>query len=264
MAQQTPGQARVIDPILTEIVRGYVQAELVGRKLFPIVPVAAYGGQVIEFGKEAFRLYNPARAPGAATKRLQFGYAGKPYAIVPKAIEAVVPRELATDAAAVPQIDLATRSINTVMRVMNLDHEYNCAQIARNPANYDADHKVALAGGALWSAAGSDPVADIEAGREAIRETIGVYPNVLLLSAKALKALKSNAAILDRIKYTQRGLVTTDILASLFEIPNVVIGAATVATGQNDVLSDVWGTDAVMAYSNVGGSPNPEEPGYGY
>lgn len=52
--QMTPGQVRVVDPILSEHARGYRQAQLVATALFPFADVAAYGGQVIEFGKESF------------------------------------------------------------------------------------------------------------------------------------------------------------------------------------------------------------------
>ncbi|MEP7043338.1 MAG: major capsid protein [Dokdonella sp.] len=268
MSQQTLGQARVVDPILSDIARGYKQADLVARTLFPFVPVGAYGGQVLEFGKEAFRLYNSRRAPGTATKRVQFGYAGKPYAIVPSSLEAVVPRELQRDASQVPKIDLAQRSVNTVLKVVNLEHEYNCAQIARNAANYDAGHKVALAGAARWTSDTSDPVSDTETGREAIRGSIGMYPNSAVISARAFKALKTNPSILDRIKYTGGNAtpakVTLQAIADLFEIPNLVMGAAMVATGQNDDFGDVWGNDFVMAYSNVSGTPSAEEPGFAY
>ena len=102
--QMTPGQVRVVDPILSEHARGYRQAQLVATALFPFADVAAYGGQVIEFGKESFKIYNAKRAPGANTKRIRFGYEGKPYAIVPSALEAPVPREHMRDASQVPGI----------------------------------------------------------------------------------------------------------------------------------------------------------------
>lgn len=264
MPQQTPGQTRVIDPILSEHARGYKSPENVGRSLFPIAPVPMYGGNVIEFGKEAFRLYNSRRAPGGATKRIDLGYQGKPYSIVPSALEAKVPRELMRDASQVPGIDLASRSVNTVMRSLMLEHEYNCAQLATTPGNYDSDHKVALTGTDRWTDASSDPSKDIETGREAVRSGIGVYPNTCILSAKAASALRFNSSIIDRIKRTGINSVTVDVLKALWEIPNIYIGSAMVATGQNDDFGDVWGADVVLAYTNVATTPNAEEPSYGY
>jgi hypothetical protein len=261
-------QARIIDPILSEHARGYRQPGLVGRSLFPLAPVPMYGGQIIEFKKEAFRLYNSRRAPGGATKRIQFGYAGKPYSITPSGLEAQVPRELMRDASQVPGIDLGGRAVNTVLRSLQLEHEYNCAQLARNASNYDTDHKVALTGADRWRGATSDPSADVEVGKEAVRQTIGVYPNTALVPASAMSACKNNAKILERIKYTGRDSITTDILATLWGIKNVVVGEAVLATGADDDFGDVWGDDVILAYvSESGGAnvnANAEEPSYGY
>lgn len=264
MSQQTPGQTRVVDPILSEHARGYKQAGLIATALFPIAFVGAYGGQVIEFGKEAFRLYNSRRAPGSNTKRIDMGYQGKPYAIIPSALEAKVPRELMRDAAQVPGIDLASRAVNTVMRSLTLEHEWNAAQIARNAANYDADHKVALVGAARWTSPTSTPLEDVRDAREAIRASIGVYPNVAVLSATAFSALQLHPAILERVKYTGSDVPTTALLANLFNVKKVVVGEAVVASGQNDDFGDVWGNDVVLAYVSESSQANAEEPSYAY
>lgn len=266
--QMTPGQTRIVDPILSEHARGYRQAQLVGRSLFPLAPVPSYGGKIITFDKSSFRRVNTARAPGSATKRVLFGYQGAPYAIVPNALEAPVPRELMRDASQVPGIDLGTRAVNTTLNVLNLGHEVDCANIARNVASYDANHTVALSGTSLWSNEASDPNADIQAAREAIRASIGVYPNTVVVSAKAMRSLRFNAKILDRIKYTSRDSVSADILSGLWEIPNVIVGQAVAADPLTDAFGDVWGADVVLAYvaPTGGGSAggNAEEPSYGY
>jgi len=263
MPQMTSGQARIVDPVLSTHAQGYKQAGLVAQSLFPNGNVGMYGGNVIQFGKEAFRLYNSRRAPGTTTKRIQFGYQGKPYSIVPGALEAPVPRELMRDASKVPGIDLGARAVNTVMRALLLEREYNCAQLARTAGNYDANHKLALAGTSRWTGAASDPNADVRAGKEAIRSTIGVYPNTALIAATAFSALQENAKILDRTKYTGRDSITTEILARLWNIQNVVVGEATVADAA-DTFGDVWGDDVILAYTNVSADPNVEEPSFGY
>lgn len=266
-AQLTPGQARIVDPILSQHARGYRQANLVARSLFPFAPVAAYGGQVIEFDKSAFRVINTARAPGTATKRIRFGYQGKPYSIQPNAVEVPVPRELMRDASQVPGIDLGTRSIDLALRTMNLGHESASAALALAAANYDANHKVALTGTSTWFGSAADPIADVQAAREAIRSSIGVYPNTMILSPKAFSALKTNQAIIDRIKYTSASSVTTDMLATFFEVANVQVGAA-VQAGDDDSFGDVWGTGVVLAYVAPDGggdaSANAEEPSFAY
>ena len=68
MQQQTASHARVIDPILSGIAQGYLNADMVGMALFPSVPVAQRGGKIIPSGKEDFALHNLARAPALNTQ----------------------------------------------------------------------------------------------------------------------------------------------------------------------------------------------------
>ena len=266
MTQLNPAQQRVIDPILSTHARGYRQAQLVAPMLFPFADVGQYGGNVIEFGKESFRIYNSQRSPGGATKRVTFGYQGKPYAIAPRALEAVVPREWMRDASQVPGINLATRAVNMVLRSQLLEYEVDAAAIATNTSNYDNDHKVTLASGMVWEDPDSDPAKDVDTGREAIRDTVGAHPNTLLLSAKALKSCRNHPKLIDRSAITGVRKVTMDLLREIFEVENIVVGNAVVASGQNDAFGDVWGTAAILAYVSPGADvdANVEEPSYGY
>lgn len=256
-------QRRVIDPILSTVVQGYRQPEHVGMALFPRVPVPVAGGQVLEFGKESFKLYGTSRAPGSATKRVTFGYLGKPYALENHALEAPVPREHARDASVVPGVDLGTRAVNLVMSVMSLALEKQQADLATNAALYDANHKVTLSGTSQWSdKANSNPIGDISTAREAVRSTVGLYPNTLVLSAKAFAQLKDHPQLTDRIKYTQRGVLTAELIAAILDIPRVVVGGA-ISFDDTGAATDLWGKHAVLAYV----PPNPstmEEPSYGY
>ena len=86
----SPSQTRVIDPILSTVAQGYQHQEHVGRFLFPRVPVPSPSGKIIEFGMESFKLYNTKRARGSNTKRITFGYEGKPYSLTEDSLEALV------------------------------------------------------------------------------------------------------------------------------------------------------------------------------
>lgn len=255
-------QTRVIDPILSKVVRGYQQANMVGIKLFPRVPVVAYGGTTLQFGKESFQLINTARAPGTATKRIQFGYEGKPYAIIPQALEAVVPRESLRDASQVPGINLATRSIALVQNVMALGHEHKSAMLATDPSNYGSDNKTKFTSSNSWKTPDSDPLKDIANAKEAIRQATGMQPNRLVVSPTVLSALKQHPKIIERIKYTRADSVSIEMLKTLLELSDIVEAPAVVANG--DKFGDVWGNHAVLAFVSDSPSPSHELPSYGY
>jgi hypothetical protein len=253
-------RARVVDPVLSTHVRGYQHPERVGNLLFPSVEVPVSAGKVVEFGKESFMLYNARRAPGAATKRIDFGYEGKPYALVQDSLESKVPREYARDALEVPDIDLGMRASSTVMNALTLTLEYDQAKIATDAANYDANHKVILSGTSQWSNAAGKPVNDIEAARQAVRNSCGMYPNILVLGPVAYAAVKNNQQVVDRFRNSD--VITSTMLASLLEIGRVVEGRAVVANDAG-AFQDVWGDYAVLAFAPE--KPDGfEQPSFGY
>ncbi len=261
MSVLNTASARVVDPILSTHAQGYRQAGLVGGLLFPPVPVGASGGKILQFGTEAFRLYNAARAPGGATKRVQFGYEGKPYATEQERLEGKVPREWMRDATAVPGINLGQRAVNGVMKILTLSLEYQQSTIARNPDNYDANHKLALSAGGKWSADTGKPVTDIKGGKEAVRKSTGIRPNVCVLSPDAWSAAQDNPQALERRKYVEKGPITIAEFAAMIEVDRVVVGEAVYHDGVT--FHDVWGNDCVLAYAPQASS-GMEEPSFAY
>ncbi len=265
MPQLTPAQSRVIDPILSNVAQGFSNAELVGSALFPYVPVAQRGGKIISFGKEDFQLYTTARSPGANTKRIQFGYDSGSYALQQFALEGQVPFENMQEANAVPGINQAMVAIRKVQNIIALRLEKGQADLATTTGNYGASNKnVALAGNTLWSAAStSDPISNVEAAKDAVRQQIGRYPDTMIISAQTMRALRTNQQIIERIKYTGRDVPTTELLASLFGLSSVVVGGAIYSTDAGTMV-DVWGKTAVLAYTGIGSIAEMGQPSYGY
>lgn len=257
--------ARVIDPVLTAVAQGYRHGKRVGSVLFPPVPVEARGGKVIEFGRDSFMKYSSRRAPGASVQRIQFGYQGKPFSLVQDALDAVVPREIMDDAAAVPGIDMASRAVNSVMDKMNLALEIEQAELASNPAIYAANNQLMLAGSSCWSNDLSYPMEDIDNAKDQVRITCGLEPNVLVLSNAGFKALKRHPKVIERFKYTTSESITTKMLAGLFDLDDVAVGKATYVEGPEDnaKFKEVWQDNAILAYVPTQDMAM-EQPSFGY
>lgn len=266
VTQMTGAQARVIDPILTTIAQGYQNNELIFPELFPVVPVDQRGGKIIQFGREDFRLYSTARAPGSSTKRVQFGYSGAPFALNSYSLEGQVPFEHMQEASAVPSIDLGRVAVMKTQNIIQLGNEVAAAAIATTAASYQAANKVTLAGTSQWSdqtSGVSNPSKDIQTAVEAVRAAVGKRPKTVVLGPKVWASLKTHPAIIDRIKYTGRDSVTLDMLATLWDVRRVVVGDAIYedATG---ALVDVWGKYVVVAYTETGNLQDAGLPSYGY
>ncbi|MFM0736808.1 major capsid protein [Paraburkholderia xenovorans] len=261
--QMSPSQARVIDPILTAIAQGYSNNTFVGNILFPTVPVNSRAGKIIRFGKQDFLLYNTRRAPGQNTKRVQFGYADSDFSLTDHSLEGAVPIENEEEAQAVPGIDLGQGAVRSVQNIMALGVEYEQASLARDATQYAASNKIAVAAGDRWTDPDSDPFAVVSEARETVRKQIGKRPNSAVIAPSVYAALKTHPKTLDRIKYTGRDVATVELLASLFEIPNLAVGDSIYSTDGN-TLTDVWGDDMVMAYTVPGSIQDRGNPTYGY
>lgn len=249
MSQMSPGTARQVDAVTTAVVRGFEHPEHVGHYLFPTVNVAARGGRIIQFNRDSFRLYNTARAPGGATKRVTFGYGGAPYALVDHSLEAVVPRETAEEAQQVG-VDMSQGPLYETSAAMDLGLEKERADIARTAASYGASNKIALTGVDRFDTTTGKPAVQFRIGREAVRAKIGRYPNLAVIPAPAFEAMCDNGDVRDYFKYTSADSISADMMARYLRVPKVVV-AEPVYVDDSDVQQDVWGKDIILAYVNV-------------
>ena len=116
-----------------------------------------------------------------------------------------------------------------------------------------------------WDSPTSNPIKDITDAAVKMASETGYKPNTLVLSPFAFNALKNHEDILDRIKYTQKGIVTTDLLATLFEVDNVYIAwgvVNTAAKGAEENVGFIMGKHALLCYSNP--RPALRKPSAGY
>jgi len=118
----------------------------------------------------------------------------------------------------------------------------------------------------LWSASGGTPIKDIQAQQDAVESKTGRRPNTLLLGKDVYTALRDSDDLLDRVKYTERGILTTDLMASLFDVDRVIVAGSisnTALEGATAVYAPVFDADdALLCY--VPDAPGLLTPAAGY
>ena len=263
--QMTPAGARIVDPILTNIARGFRQPEFVGSALFPSVPVQQRGGKVISFNTEDFKIYSTQRNPGTNTKRVQYGYSSSTFALEDHSLEGTVPFEIMQEAMAVPGIDMARAAVMKTQRIISLRLEKAQADLAQTSGNYTVSNTAALSGTDQWSHASSDPAGKIEAAKEFVRSKIGLRPNVMVMGPAVFTALMNNPQVRDRLKYTSTESLTTGMLASWFGFQRVLVGDGVYnASDSSSAFTDVWGKNVIIAYTETSGLADMGLPSFGY
>lgn len=269
MPQINPAQARVVNPVLSTIAQGLRDVSFVGEALFPRVSVGLRAGQIITFGREEFMQYTTARAPGEATRRVEFGYTSGSYALVDYSIEGRLPIEVMQEQESTANgwsIDGAQMAIRKANTILMRRLEIAQATLARTFASYAASNRVTLSGTAQWSdySGVSNPTQVVETAKEAVRAAIGLRPNTIIMGPTVMARLRQHPIITDRLKYTGRDIATTEILASLFGVERVLVGDAVWSNDAGTALTDVWGRDVVLAYTNTAPIADMGAPTYGY
>lgn len=103
-----------------------------------------------------------------------------------------------------------------------------------------------------WNDSASDPIRDVQQWIIDFRELTGFKPTGMVLGANVMKELKQHPDIIDRIKYTQKGIVSEDLIATLFDVDELYTSYATKASGPH--INDAKAQDAAATYSFISNS----------
>ena len=254
---------RVIDPVLSALAIGYSNPEYIADELFPMARMSKEAGKIPKFNQDHFKLYNTERALRARSNVMQ----PSDRTFIDVALDEhdlSVPMDYREG----QEADFDLESSNAVIATegIALRREYMAAALAFNAANYAASNKITLSGASQFTSAGSDPIGVVEVGKEAVRKRTARRPNKLVMGATTYSILKNHAQMLERIKYSQKGIVTADLMAQLFGVDKVVIGQALWVDDAGNPF-DIWGDSMLLTYSRPA-TPNQQrsyyEPNYGY
>ena len=285
MPQPTRGMVH-IDRALTNISVAFIQrAEaFVANRVFPVVPVQKQSDRYFVYLKEDwFRDEAAERAPATESAGGMYEIDNTPTYFCKKyAFHRDITEEDRTnaDAPLTPDTDASefvTQKMLLKREVLWAEHyfsvtagiagvrESNWGDAELGGTHSGVDNVTENWHFLQWDRDGSTPIEDISNGKITMASQTGHTPNVLVLGAKVYEALKNHDDILGRIVFTQRGFVTADILAGLFEVDRIVVGWAVrniARKGADEDTDFLLGNHALLAYA----APRPalKQPTAGY
>ena len=116
-----------------------------------------------------------------------------------------------------------------------------------------------------WNESGSTPIFDISEQIIAVKEVTGFRPNTLVVDPHTWNVLKNHPDFTDRIKFTQTGIVSAELIAAVLDLDRVLVGWAiqnTAIEGATEASSFILGKNALLAYAAP--SPGLLTPSAGY
>lgn len=261
-----PGDVQV-DAVLTGVSIGYNPAGHIADIVFPRVMAQRETVKIPVFGHEVKDIGgNPImRADKTKRARGSWDITWVEKTLAEYAFEVPVGDRERSNAEPVVNVENAAAKLAKTMLMQ--DKEYRVATLLTTLGNHASTNRTTLTGDDQWSSPNtSDPVDDINTGKEAIGDGVFTEPNTLVLGGLVFNTLRTHPKLLEFFKYTRGGLVTPQMMAEAFQVERVLVANARYRTsnpGQSTVTSArIWGKHAVLLY--VPPSPALEEPAAGY
>lgn len=117
-----------------------------------------------------------------------------------------------------------------------------------------------------WNDDASEPIKDIEGEKDAVLQKTGRVPNVMILGRKVWTALKTHPDIEEKIKYTQTGVPSPQLLASMLDLDEVMVANAVQNTANEGASAGTYsfmeGNHALLLHRAA--TPGLEVPTAGY
>lgn len=250
MSQPNRSQVHVNRP-LTNISIAFMQeaSMYVAGQVFPVLPVAKQSDQYFTYTKKQwFRTNARKRAPGTESAGGGYDITTDQYFADVIAIHKDIADQ--TRANADSPINLDREAAEWVAGQLLLEREKTFVSRYFTTGIWTGSSTGSdIVAGTKWDAASSDPVDDVAEQLDAMGEKTGKRGNIMVVTPAVHRALRNNASILDRIKYTQRGVVTAEILAALFEVDKYLVARATedeASEGQAESMDYIFGDEGVL------------------
>jgi len=260
-----------IDAVLTEISLGWPNNSLVGEQLFPAVGVRKQSDKYYVFGREAWLPeVGDYRAPGTEANEipglklsLDSYYAQEHALQIPVTDEE---REN-VDSPLSPDRDGTELLTSKIL----LSREVAMQTLATTIANFASGLSIDISAvsASQWNTyATSDPIGMVRTGTRAVHAKVFMEPNTAVIPYQVMSQLEDHPDIIERIKYSERAILTPEIIGAVLGIPNIIVPGVAVGTGGmgtagNAVVgSYLWGKDVLLAW--VPPRPGIKIPAFGY
>ena len=221
---------------LTNVSVAYIQKSdrYIADKVFPRVPVKNQSDMYYRYSKSDWRRTDvQRRAPGTESVGINWNVDTDSYFAHVYAVHKDIDDQVRANADSVFKLDSDATAFVTNQLLLKRDIDWSAAFFRKGVWHQDID--LATTGSDAtrlrFDLATSDPIglfADLKI--EALKYT-GFEYNTMVMGANVKKALLNHPAIIDRIKYTQKGIVSEDLIKQLFEVDKIHTSYATVSEG---------------------------------
>lgn len=226
MPNPTQSDLHVNEP-LTNISIAYMMKSdmFIADKVFARVPVSKQSDLYWKYTKSDWRRTDvQKRAPGTESAGIGWKQDTGQYFAHVYAVHKDIDDQVRANADSNWNLDKDATKFVTNQMLLKRDLDWNRTFFKEGV--WGADYEGGGTDFASWNDAGSDPIQQFQDYTTEFIKQAGIKPNTLVLGANTINVLKNHPDFIDRIKYTQRGVVTNELLASFLEVEKVLVSYA--------------------------------------
>lgn len=247
-----------IDKVLTNLSVKYVQdaSSFIAGQVFPMVPVSKQSDKFYAYAKEDwFRDDAEKRAMGTESVGGDYEVSTDLYYAERYAFHKDVYDEERANSDDPLSPDEDATAFVTEKLLLNKENNWGRKFFVPDVWGTDIEGASAAASGKViyWdNYTSSDPIKNISDYSSKISEVTGKQPNTLVIGREVYNALKNHPDILDRIRYSQKGVVTKDLIAELFDVERILVANAiqnVAKKGQDASMQYILGNNALLCYT---------------
>lgn len=242
-----PNQVHV-DAALTNVSVAYRNNEYIADQVAPPVAVRKQSDKYFIYDpeREWMRATPDQRAPGAEAPEVSFTLSTDSYFCDDHALAAPIPDEERENADPAIQPDLDRTEFLTDKIELNreialealLSENTSVPSVVLDPAEH-------------WNAPDNDPLPRFQIARKTIFENCQKRANTAILPFHVFDALRNHPKVLDRVRFTNGGVITDQLLAAVLDVDKVLVPRSfknNSPRGRAAEVVPVWGNNAYLLY----------------
>ena len=216
-----------LDVALSNLSIAYAQdlARFVATQAFPEVPVDKQSDKYYIWARDFWhRAVMARKTAGSNAPRMGLGINDATYTAEGFWLEYALDRDVLANEDAAVNSERAASEWLAYQAMLNREIKFSTDHFVTGVWGTSS----ALAGTAQWSDEDvSNPIANAKTAIQAIEKATGMAPNTLIVSAEVWdNGLEKHPALVDRYKYTQKGIMTPDLIAPLLGIEKILVARA--------------------------------------
>lgn len=242
------GGNRYVSKYLTNYSTKYTNNEYIADRFFNTdVPITQETGKIPTYNYER-RIEATARANGMPANMATWGMSYTSYAVEEHAIKDIVTDRDKKNSDPGIQVELST--IDNLKDIILLRQEEQAASLVFGNAWSNVTTNVSATS---WrsNTTTSLPIANVLSATGVILRWAGKQPNKMVMGWQAYEGTRENPQVYGRIQYSERAIVTADILAAMFDVGELLIGKSSynsAAEGMTPTTTFFWGNKAWLGY----------------